>query len=260
MVGIDRLILALGQPGLVFRTSNLLGILLHDVGIVGALRGQDLVQQIELRWRQGRKERRDHHRLQVGPIDMQTRRCPVAGGEGRTRIAALRLVGDPHLVATAATDDEAGQERGALAWGASGLLRKGAGVICEPGLVSEELVPMNVRRIDALVHRRPRLERPSALPRPARTPVGMPPFAPMDKGARIRRVMQDLAQGGLRRFAPEQLARMESPMLAPWQAYPVITQTAEDFLATAEGRKAGKDQVESMLDLLVRIFDHRAVR
>jgi hypothetical protein len=72
--------------------------------------------------------------------------------------------------------------------------------------------------------------------------------------------MQDLAQGGLRRFAPEQLARMESPMRAPWQAYPVITQTAEDFLATAEGRKAGKDQLQGMLDLLVRIFDHLAVR
>jgi len=59
--------------------------------------------------------------------------------------------------------------------------------------------------------------------------------------------MQDLAQGGLRGFAPEQLACMEAPMLTPGQAYPVITHTAEDFLAAAEGHKTGKDQVETAI-------------
>ena len=53
---------------------------------------------------------------------------------------------------------------------------------------------------------------------------------------------------------------MESPRLAPGQAYPVITPTAEDLLATAEGRQVGQDQVERMLDLVVRRFDPRAVR
>src|ERR671932_1289311 len=73
-------------------------------------------------------------------------------------------------------------------------------------LIGHELLPTHVGRIPPLVDRRPGLERPAALPRLAGAPVGMALFAPIDKGPRIRGVMQDLAQGGLRGFAPEQLA------------------------------------------------------
>ena len=87
----------------------------------------------------------------------------------------------------------------------------------------------------------------------------MAPFTPVDKGPRIGRIMQDLDECRLCWFAPEQVPRMESPMLASWQQNPIIAQTAEDFLTTAECDKAGKNEVEGMVHLLVWVFDHLAL-
>jgi hypothetical protein len=54
-----------------------------------------------------------------------------------------------------------------------------------------------------MVDRGPFLHRPPDLPRLSRTPLGMGASTTVDKRAGIRGIMQDVNQGGLRRFAPE---------------------------------------------------------
>ena len=145
-----------------------------------------------------------------------------------------------------------------MAWRPPRLAGKGPGMLTEAGLSGPALLPTNGGRRPPLMARRPGLERSAALPRLAGAPGGMARFAARDKGPRVRGVMQARAPGGLRGFAPEPGASLEAPRLAPGQAAPVITQTAEAFLTTAEGGTTGKDQGEGMLHLLVRVCHPRA--
>ncbi len=103
------------------------------------------------------------------------------------------------------------------------------------------------------IHRPPDL---SSLPRPA---LGVRTATPVDKGTGVGRVVQDLREGRLRRFAPEDLPRMQAAVLAPWEHNPVIAKAAQDFLATAEAGEPGEDEVERVLHLEVGVFHDPAV-
>jgi hypothetical protein len=70
--------------------------------------------------------------------------------------------------------------------------------------------------------------------------------------------MEDLDEGRLGRFAPEQLPRLQTAVLAPGQQHAVIAETPQDLLTTAEAREAGKDERQGVLYRQVRVFDHSA--
>jgi hypothetical protein len=111
MVGIHRLILALGESHLVFRPRHLVCILRGQPSVVGLPGREDLLQQVEPRRGQCRKERGDNGRVRVFPVHMQACRDRIARGQRATSLLALRLVAPPLLVAAAATDHEAKQSK-----------------------------------------------------------------------------------------------------------------------------------------------------
>src|SRR5215471_9715205 len=248
MVRVHRLVLPLGQAGLVCRTGHLVRIIVPQTGLVRALRGQHLVEQIQCGRRQGRKKGLHDGLLQARPINVQARGGPIARRERGTRVAALRLVGHVHLVAAAATDHKAREEGRAMAGCPPSALGKRACIVPETRLIGEKLLPTNVGGIGILMDGWPGPQRAPLLAGLAWPPLGVRPAPAIDKGPRVGGVVQDLRNRGVRRFAPEHLPRVQATVLAARHEHAVITQAAEHFLAAPEGRCRVSTYVSPMTD------------
>ena len=67
--------------------------------------------------------------------------------------------------------------------------------------------------------------------------------------------MEYLTQRRWGRFAPTHLPGMQARQGAPRQYNAIITQAPHDFVATAEGGKSSKDELQGVLHLSIGVFD-----
>ena len=208
MVWIHRLVLPLRQASLVRCPGHLVRLMWGQAGLVRAWCGQHLLEPSEFGWSPRRQKRFDDDRLQARPIDVQAGGCPIAGGQRRAGIPARWCVRHAHLGAATAAHHEASSPGMAVAWRPTSPPGQRARMIHHTGLIRQTRLPTDVGRIPVLMDGRPGVHRPphvSDVPRPA---LGVRTATPVDKGARVGRVVQDPCEGCLGRVAPEHLPRL----------------------------------------------------
>src|SRR6516225_9798589 len=118
--------------------------------------------------------------------------------------------------------------------------REIAGIVCQACLIGQKLLPRDICRIHPVMDGCPLFHGTPDLSHLSGSSVGMRPFASIDEGPCVGWVVQDLTQSSLCGFAPDQLPGVLTASLLSRQHNAIITQTAQDFLATAQGGKTRK--------------------
>jgi hypothetical protein len=261
MVWIHGLIWPLRQTSLVRRSGHLIRLVVGHAGMVRPLCGQHLLEQIPCGRSQRRTKRLDDDPLPARPLDVPAGRCRLAGsqgGPGRPAPAPW-FVDHPHLGAATAAAHQARQKGLAMAWGPTCPPGQRARMIHQAGLMRQQLLPTAGGRLPVLMDGRPGIPRPADWAALPRSTLGGRTATPRDQGPRVGRVVQDLRQGRLCRFAPQALPRLPAAVLAPWAQTPVSAAAAQDLRATAEVGEPGEDAVERLLPLEGGVFHNPAV-